>query len=147
MFLYLLISEFMDYTYTIQELPEIAEKVLFDASNKILLFYGDMGVGKTTLIKEIAKLLGVNDNISSPTYSIVNEYEIDNDKVYHFDFYRIKNEEEALDIGIEEYLYSGHWVLIEWPENIKNLLPLENTKINLIKNKNESRTINIQPVK
>jgi len=137
----------MDYTYTIQELPEIAEKVLFDASNKILLFYGDMGVGKTTLIKEIAKLLGVNDNISSPTYSIVNEYEIDNDKVYHFDFYRIKNEEEALDIGIEEYLYSGHWVLIEWPENIKNLLPLENTKINLIKNKNESRTINIQPVK
>ena len=106
-----------------------------------------MGVGKTTMIKELAKRLGVTDTINSPTFSIVNEYEIDNDKVYHFDFYRIKNEEEALDIGIEEYFYSGHWILIEWPENIKNLLPLENTRINLIKNKNESRTINMMPVK
>lgn len=137
----------MDYTYTLQDLPVIAEKLLLNTSNKILLFYGDMGVGKTTLIKEIAKSLGVTDTVSSPTFSIVNEYEIDNDKVFHFDFYRIKNEEEALDIGVEEYFYSGHWVLIEWPENIKNLLPLENTKIKLIKNKNESRTINIQPVK
>jgi len=137
----------MEYTYTIQDLPEIAEKVLLNISNKVLLFYGKMGVGKTTLIKEVAKGLGVTDNISSPTFSIVNEYEINNDKVFHFDFYRIKNEEEALDIGIEEYFYSGHWVLIEWPENIKNLLPLKNTKINLTKNKNESRTINIMPVK
>ncbi len=137
----------MEYNFTIQDLPEIAEKVLFNASNKILLFYGNMGVGKTTMIKELAKILGVTDTISSPTFSIVNEYEIDNDKVYHFDFYRIKNEEEALDIGIEEYFYSGHWVLVEWPENIKNLLPLENTKINLTKNKNESRTINMMPVK
>ena len=136
----------MEYTYTIQDLPKVAEKVLLNASNKILLFYGGMGVGKTTMIKELAKRLGVTDTISSPTFSIVNEYEIDNDKVYHFDFYRIKKEEEALDIGIEEYLYSGHWILIEWPEKIKNLLPLENTKINLIKNKNESRTINMMPV-
>ncbi len=141
------LRELMEYNFTIQDLPEIAEKVLFNATNKILLFYGNMGVGKTTMIKELAKRLGVRDTISSPTFSIVNEYEIDNDKVYHFDFYRIKNEEEALDIGIEEYFYSGHWVLVEWPENIKNLLPLENTKINLIKNKNESRTINMMPVK
>ncbi len=137
----------MEYTFTLHNLPEIAEKVLLNTSNKVLLFYGNMGVGKTTLIKEIAKRLGVTDTISSPTFSIVNEYKIDNDKVFHFDFYRIKNEEEALDIGIEEYFYSEHWVLIEWPENIKNLLPSENTKINLIKNKNESRTINIMPVK
>mgnify|MGYP000538029329 FL=1 len=137
----------MEYTFTIQDLPKIAEKVLFNTSNKILLFYGNMGVGKTTMIKELAKRLGVKDTISSPTFSIVNEYEIDNDKVYHFDFYRIKNEEEALDIGIEEYFYSGNWVLIEWPENIKSLLPLESTRINLIKNKNESRTINMMPVK
>ena len=137
----------MEYTFTLHNLPEIAEKVLLNTSNKVLLFYGNMGVGKTTLIKEIAKRLGVTDTISSPTFSIVNEYKIDNDKVFHFDFYRIKNEEEVLDIGIEEYFYSEHWVLIEWPENIKNLLPSENTKINLIKNKNESRTINIMPVK
>ncbi|MBE9489328.1 MAG: tRNA (adenosine(37)-N6)-threonylcarbamoyltransferase complex ATPase subunit type 1 TsaE [Bacteroidetes bacterium] len=137
----------MKYTYTLQDLPKIAEKVLLDASNKILLFYGDMGVGKTTLIKEIAKRLGVIDNISSPTFSIVNEYEIDNDKVFHFDFYRIKNEEEALDIGIEEYFYSDHWSLIEWPEKIENLLPTKSTIIKLIKNENGSRTINIMPVK
>ena len=137
----------MEYTYTIQNLPEIAEKVLLNASNKILLFYGTMGVGKTTLIKELAKRLGVTETINSPTFSIVNEYEIEDDKVFHFDFYRIKNEEEVLDIGIEEYFDSGHWIMIEWPEKINNLLPLNNTRINLIKNKNESRTINIMPVK
>lgn len=137
----------MEHTFTIQDLPKVAEKVLLNTSNKILLFYGNMGVGKTTMIKEIAKSLGVTDTISSPTFSIVNEYEIDNDKIFHFDFYRIKNEEEVLDIGIEEYFYSGHWIFIEWPEKIKNLLPIENTKINLIKNKNQTRTINMMPVK
>ncbi len=137
----------MEYTYTLQDLPKIAEKVLLDAPNKILLFYGDMGVGKTTLIKEIAKRLGVTDTISSPTFSIVNEYEIENDKVYHFDFYRIKNEEEALDIGIEEYFFSDHWIMIEWPEKIENLLPAKNTNIKLIKNNNGSRTITQMPVK
>jgi len=137
----------MKYTYTLQDLPEIAEKVLLEASNKILLFYGVMGVGKTTLIKEIAKRLGVKDIISSPTFSIVNEYEIENDKIYHFDFYRIENEEELLDIGIEEYFFNDHWSLVEWPEKTKNLLPSESTIIKLIKNKNGSRTINIMPVK
>ena len=137
----------MEHTFTIQDLPKVAEKVLLNTSNKTLLFYGSMGVGKTTIIKELAKRLGVTDTISSPTFSIVNEYEIDNDKIFHFDFYRIKNEEEVLDIGIEEYFLSGHWIFIEWPEKIKNLLPLENTKINLIKNKNQSRTINMMPVK
>lgn len=137
----------MEHTFTIQDLPKVAEKVLLNTSNKTLLFYGSMGVGKTTMIKELAKRLGVTDAISSPTFSIVNEYEIDNDKIFHFDFYRIKNEEEVLDIGIEEYFYSGHWIFIEWPEKINNLLPIENTKINLIKNKNQSRTINMMPVK
>ncbi len=137
----------MEYTYTLQDLPEIAEKVLLAVPNKTLLFYGDMAVGKTTLIKEIAKRLGVKDNISSPTFSIVNEYEIENGKVYHFDFYRIEKEEEILDIGIEEYFYSNHWILIEWPEKIKSLLPAINTVIKLTKNKNGSRTINIMPVK
>jgi len=137
----------MEQTYTIEDLPEIAGMVLTNASTKTLLFYGDMGVGKTTLIKELAKKLGVQDTLSSPTYSIVNEYALDSDKLYHFDFYRIKNEEEALDIGIEDYFDSGHWKLIEWPENISNLLPEENTKIQLTINLNGSRTINVTPVK
>ena len=136
----------MEYTYTLQDLPKAAKKVMEVANNKVLLFYGEMGVGKTTLIKELAKLLGIGDMISSPTYSIVNEYEIVNGKLFHFDFYRIKNEEEAMDIGVEEYLYSDHWSLIEWPEKIEQLLPIDNTKIKLIKNTNGSRTLTITPV-
>ena len=96
------------------------------AKNKTLLFYGQMGVGKTTLIKELCKSLGVLDNISSPTFSLVNEYQTaKNDKVYHFDFYRIEDEEEAYDIGIEDYFDSKNWCFVEWPENIVNLLPID----------------------
>jgi len=136
----------MKRTYTIEELPKIAGMVLTNASTKTLLFYGDMGVGKTTLIKELARKLGVQDTLSSPTYSIVNEYLLDNDKLYHFDFYRINSEEEVLDIGIEDYFESTHWKLIEWPEKVSSLLPHENTKIQLTINQNGSRTINIMPV-
>ena len=142
------VSKFtMEYTFTLQDLPIIAKKVLTEVPNKILLFYGDMGVGKTTLIKEIAKQLGVDGIINSPTFALVNEYKIKDDIVYHFDFYRINNEEEALDIGIEEYFFSNHWNLIEWPQKISNLLPTKSTKIQLTKNKDGSRTLNIMPVK
>jgi tRNA threonylcarbamoyladenosine biosynthesis protein TsaE len=137
----------MEHTYTIDDLPEVAGMILSNASTKTLLFYGDMGVGKTTLIKELAKKLGVQDTLSSPTYSIVNEYLLDSDKLYHFDFYRINSEEEALDIGIEDYFESNHWKFVEWPEKISNLLPEENTKIQLTINLNGSRTINVMPVK
>ena len=137
----------MEYTFTLQDLPIIAKKVLTEVPTKILLFYGDMGVGKTTLIKEIAKQLGVKEIINSPTFALVNEYEIKDDIVYHFDFYRINKEEEALDIGIEDYFFSNHWNLIEWPQNISNLLPTNSTKIQLTKNQNGSRTIRIMPVK
>jgi tRNA threonylcarbamoyladenosine biosynthesis protein TsaE len=137
----------MEHTYTIDDLPEVAGMILSNASTKTLLFYGDMGVGKTTLIKELAKKLGVQDTLSSPTYSIVNEYLLDSDKLYHFDFYRLKTEEEALDIGIDDYFESNYWKLIEWPEKISNLLPEDNTKIRLTINLNGSRTINVMPVK
>ena len=137
----------MEYSFNLQDLPEIAKKVLTEVPNKILLFYGEMGVGKTTFIKELAKQLGVKGIINSPTFALVNEYEIKDDLIYHFDFYRIKNEEEALDIGIEDYFYSSHWNLIEWPQNISNLLPTKSTKIQLTKNQNGSRTIKIMPVK
>jgi len=106
-----------------------AAKRLLDENpgKKIFAFYGEMGAGKTTFIKEICKQLGVNDNTSSPTFSIINEY-IGNggQKIYHFDFYRIKNIEEAYDMGYEDYLYSNAFCFIEWPEKIKELLP-ENT--------------------
>ncbi len=136
----------MKVTYTIEELPEIAAMVLTNTANKTLLFYGDMGVGKTTLIKELARKIGVQDPISSPTFSLVNEYLLDNDKLFHFDFYRIKDEEEAMDIGIEDYFDSTYWKFIEWPDKIPNLLPEAITRIQLEKNPNGSRTLNLLPV-
>jgi len=92
-------------------------------TQKIFLFHGKMGAGKTTLIKAICKALGTDENISSPTFSIVNEYLIPKGKIYHFDFYRLKNPTEALDMGYEEYFYSGEYCFIEWPEMISGLLP------------------------
>lgn len=137
----------MEYSFNLKDLPEIAKKVLTNVPNKILLFYGEMGVGKTTLIKEISKQLGVKGIINSPTFSIVNEYEIKDDIIYHFDFYRIKNEEEAMDIGVEDYFFSSHWNLIEWPQNISNLIPTNSSKIELTKNQDGSRILKIMPVK
>ena len=119
----------MNKNYSLENLSEVAAELISSAKNKTLLFYGQMGVGKTTLIKEICKQLGVLDTISSPTFSLVNEYETSkNEKVFHFDFYRITNEEEALGMGIKEYLFNNDWCLIEWPENIQNLVPIDAIK-------------------
>lgn len=122
----------MNKNYSLKELSKISSEIISAAKNKTLLFYGQMGVGKTTLIKEICKQLKVIDTISSPTFSLVNEYQTSkNSKIFHFDFYRITHEEEALDMGIEEYLDNDAWCLIEWPENIENLLPLDAVEIHL----------------
>lgn len=137
----------MEITYTLNNLQQVADKVLTSAPNKHLLFHGAMGTGKTTLIAALAKQLGVTETISSPTFSLVNEYKSSNDVIYHFDFYRIEDESEALDIGVEEYFDSENWLFIEWPEKIKTLLPSESTNITISKNKNGSRTLNIVPVK
>jgi tRNA threonylcarbamoyladenosine biosynthesis protein TsaE len=102
-----------------------------------------MGVGKTTLIKEIAKQLGYKDIVSSPTYSLVNEYEGMDQKIYHFDFYRIKDETEALDMGLEDYLYTNNWNLIEWPEKIKNLLPKNADQLYILNNQDGTRTLKL----
>ncbi len=119
---------------------DVAIAILDKAQNiKNILFYGEMGAGKTTLIKEICKCLGVKEATSSPTFSIVNEYEGKEFKVYHFDFYRIKNQQEALDIGCEEYFYSGDYCLIEWPQQIPDLLPLETLKVNIEVLENNTR--------
>ena len=107
----------------LNDLGTVAQAIIRNTSNrKIVLLNGQMGVGKTTLVKEIAKLLGVEENVSSPTFSIVNEYH-GNEVIFHFDFYRLESEEEAYDFGIEEYFDSGNLCLLEWPEKISNLLP------------------------
>jgi tRNA threonylcarbamoyladenosine biosynthesis protein TsaE len=135
----------MNKNYSLQDLPKIVSEIISSAKNKTLLFYGQMGVGKTTLIKELCKSLGVLDNISSPTFSLVNEYQTaNNDKVYHFDFYRIEDEEEAFDIGIEDYFDSKNWCFIEWPENIENLLPLDAIEIHLSLLDDEQRNIQLK---
>lgn len=109
-----------------------------------MLFNGKMGSGKTTLIKEICKELAVIDIVSSPTFSLVNEYNTKNrGSLFHFDFYRVKEENEALDIGIEEYLYSDCWCFIEWGEKIKSVLPLETVKITITKVTEKQRAIEL----
>ena len=114
----------MNIIFSQNQLEEVARQIIAHNPKKILLFYGEMGVGKTTLIKQLCKTLGVFGATSSPTFSLVNEYETkDNQLVYHFDFYRLNKEVEALDMGIDEYLYSGNWCFIEWAEKIPNLIP------------------------
>ncbi len=136
----------MTLNYTLEQLPQIAQQIIDESSHKVLLFYGEMGVGKTTLIKEIVKQLDVDDIVTSPTFSLVNEYQSSSgESLFHFDFYRIKNEEEVLDIGIEDYFYSNSWCFIEWPENVKNLVPLNAVKIHLFLNDDETRKIELSP--
>ena len=109
---------------SLDELKHAAEQLIsFGDSEKIFLFYGDMGAGKTTLIKSLCELLGTKEPVTSPTFSIVNEYQGESAKIYHFDFYRLKNQSEALDLGYEEYFYSGNYCFIEWPEKIPDLWP------------------------
>ena len=135
----------MNKNYSLGHLLEIAKQIIESVPNKTLLFYGKMGVGKTTLIKELVKQLGCDDIVSSPTFSLVNEYNSrQGETIYHFDFYRIKNETEALDIGIEEYFYSNNWCFIEWPEKVKNLLPLDAVAIHLSINDDETRSVTIK---
>lgn len=129
-------------SYSEKDLPTIAIQLLENISSKIWLFYGDMGSGKTTLIKQIIKQLGVDDVVSSPTFSLVNEYSSrKGETLYHFDFYRIKNSIEALDIGIDDYFYADNYCFIEWPEKIENLLPLNAVAIYITVNADGSRNL------
>jgi tRNA threonylcarbamoyladenosine biosynthesis protein TsaE len=113
----------MNLDFDLSVIQMISKKIIEQKQYPILIFNGQMGAGKTTLIKSICKEMGVQTPTSSPTFSLVNEYEIQGGKIFHFDMYRLKSEEEALDFGLEDYLYSGHLCLIEWAEKIPNLLP------------------------
>lgn len=122
----------MEISFSLDQLEAVAQQILEQNPNKVILFHGEMGVGKTTLIKFLAKTLGVNDVTSSPTFSLVNEYQTtDNQTVYHFDFYRLNKETEALDMGADEYLYSGNWCFIEWAEKIPSLIPEAHSTISI----------------
>ena len=117
----------------LKDLDGIAKELLeFIGDRRVLCFYGDLGAGKTTFIKAICRQLGVKDEVQSPTFSIVNEYETsEREPVYHFDFYRLKTEEEAYDLGYEQYLYSNYFCFIEWPEKVENLLNLKKVDLYL----------------
>jgi tRNA threonylcarbamoyladenosine biosynthesis protein TsaE len=122
----------MEIVFTIEQLESVAQQIIAQQPQKVILFHGEMGVGKTTLIKQLCKTLGVSEATSSPTFSLVNEYEISkNQLVYHFDFYRLKNEMEALDMGADDYFYSGNWCFIEWAEKIPNLIPEDHSVVTI----------------
>lgn len=128
----------------LEDLENLAHKLIREAgSNRVIIFNGEMGSGKTTFIKVVGHLLGVEEGMSSPTFSIVNEYETaSGNKVYHFDFYRLKNESEAYDIGTEEYFDSGNYCFVEWPDKVPGLLPEKYMEVSIAKTTNDQlRTI------
>ncbi len=135
--------------YTINEITEVSQQLLTKCRTQTLCFYGPMGAGKTTLIQSLVKLLDGKDMANSPTFGIVNEYHKQNGHLlgYHFDFYRLKDEFEALDIGVEDYFASESWLFLEWPDKIENLLPRQHTKITISIEGASSRTLEIEEVK
>ena len=113
----------MKLEYSLKNISEVSQKIVENIKHKIIVFEGEMGSGKTTLIKSICKKINTIDNVSSPTFSLINEYKSQNSIIYHFDFYRLNSVNEAEDIGLDDYFSSGRPCWIEWPENIGNLLP------------------------
>ena len=130
---------------SLEELNEVADRFLAYVGNrKIFALYGPMGVGKTTFVKAVCRCLGVEDDVSSPTFAIVNEYVTsEGESLYHFDFYRVNSIEEAMDFGYEEYFYGGCRCFIEWPEKIDELLPEDIVNCTFTENPDGSRTLNV----
>ena len=127
---------------SLADLPDVARNLLHTfPDDRFFAFFGKMGVGKTTLIKELCRQLGVDDTVCSPTFAIINEYSAQGEPVYHFDFYRLKSAAEAYDIGYEEYFYSGCYCFTEWTEKVEDLLPERYVRVEIEEN-NELRTLN-----
>ena len=109
--------------------------------HRIFAFYGSMGSGKTTFIRALCQTLGVQESVTSPTFAIVNEYAVSDGKIFHFDFYRLRNLGEAYDLGFEDYLYSGHLCFIEWPEIVEPLLPDDTVRVYIQQQPDGSRSM------
>lgn len=128
---------------SLQELPGAAEKLIEDfRDERIFAFYGKMGAGKTTFIKEICTFMEVEDVVTSPTFALINEYiAVSGDSVFHFDFYRIEKASEAMNIGFEEYIYSEDYCFIEWPEKVEEIMPERFVKVTITEKENGNRVI------
>jgi tRNA threonylcarbamoyladenosine biosynthesis protein TsaE len=135
----------IQYSYSLDEIDSVTQKLIdLAGEDKIWVFKGEMGAGKTTLIKSLAKAFDIIDQVSSPTFGIVNHYENHHqEEFYHFDFYRIDNPMEALDIGIEEYFYSGNYCWLEWAERIGSFLPEQFFLIEITTDSPKQRTLNL----
>ena len=132
------------FTYKLDEVDAIAEALQKNLEGRIVLLYGELGVGKTTLLKALLKKLGVQDQISSPTYALVHEYSSKNGPIFHFDCYRLKSSEDSEMLGFTEYLDSGNWVFIEWPEKVEFLLDQTYNILRLSRNADNTRTLNLK---
>lgn len=128
---------------SLDELPKAAEQFISQFSNeRLFAFYGKMGAGKTTFIKALCRAMGSTDNITSPTFALVNEYDTKlPQKIYHFDFYRLKDMTEAMDLGFDDYVESGNFCFMEWPERIERLLPDHLVEVHIEETSPTSRTI------
>lgn len=133
----------LEIEYEIEDIETVANRIIECSDSKTLLFYGEMGVGKTTLIKTLVKLLGSNDEVSSPTFSIVNDYKGIDCSIYHFDLFRVTSEEEVLNFGFEDYLDNQHWMFIEWPEIVIPLLMKDFNSIKMSYKNDSSRIIKL----
>ena len=134
---------YSNHTITLKTL-EKAAKELIDSfpGQRVFAFYGKMGAGKTTFIQEICKVLGSYDTVTSPSFALINEYTtLNGHSIFHFDFYRIKELEEAYDLGYEDYLYSGNYCLIEWPEKIESILPQKYVSVHIEAMENGKRKV------
>jgi len=134
---------------SVEKINSVAKEFLAKyGSYRIVAFYGEMGAGKTTFIKALCKAMNVEDEVNSPSFAIVNEYHTaDDDVIFHFDFYRLKNIEEALDIGYEEYIYSGHYCFMEWPEKIGPLLPDNRLEVTIEETDDGKRIVSVVEIK
>ncbi len=137
----------MILTYTLSDLNFVAKKLILEfSSDRIFCFEGNLGAGKTTLIESLCRYLGSTDSLSSPTFSIINEYNSPMGELYHMDWYRLKNEEEALQIGIEDYLFSGNYCFIEWYQNAESLIPRPYILIQLSNEEETKRVLTVNVI-
>ncbi len=138
------IQSISEITQQAQLFLNYLETQLHNKQTRVIAFYGKMGAGKTTFIKAFCNILGVEDEVNSPTFALINQYFAGKETIFHFDFYRIKSVEEAFDFGYEDYFYSGNYCLVEWPEMIENLLPEDFIKVQIIENEDKTRTLIVE---